>query len=118
MYVAARTTSPADAVGLQVGAQGEAETMLAALARARRVLNPQAAATLYDGADLARSKRRPSFPSIRCVSRSCAHSQDLRTGLPESRSSSCPLSLHGVKRPTAFGHYSRYTCCRVRFLAG
>jgi len=62
MYVAAHTTSPADAVGLQVGAQGEAETMLAALARARRVLNPQAAATLYDGADLGAFEAQAIFP--------------------------------------------------------
>ncbi|HLK86139.1 MAG TPA: hypothetical protein VKT27_06480 [Candidatus Binataceae bacterium] len=62
IYVAARTPAPPDAVGVRVGAEGETETMIAALARARRVVNPAAAAALYEGVDLGAFDMQAIFP--------------------------------------------------------
>lgn len=62
VYVAARSRAPASAIALEVGAADAGERMLAALARARRVVDDPAAAALYDGVDLGGFAPRALFP--------------------------------------------------------
>jgi hypothetical protein len=62
VYVAARTRAPASAVALEVAPAGGGERMLAALARARRVVDENDSAALYDGADLDGFDPRAIFP--------------------------------------------------------
>jgi hypothetical protein len=62
VYVAARTRPPAAAMALQVAPADGEERMLAALARARRVVDEAAAAALYDGADLGSFAPHAIFP--------------------------------------------------------
>ncbi len=62
VYVAARTRAPASAMALEVAPADGGERMLAALARARQVVDETAAAALYDGADLGGFEPRAVFP--------------------------------------------------------
>jgi len=62
VYVAARTRPPASAMALHVAPADGAERMLAALARARRVVDEAAAAALYNGSDLGALEPRAIFP--------------------------------------------------------
>ena len=62
VYVAARTRPPAAATALQVAPANGGERMLAALARARRVVDETAVTALYGGADLGSFAPRAIFP--------------------------------------------------------
>jgi hypothetical protein len=63
VFVAARGDQPpADALALDVAPNGERELMLAALARARRVLDTEAAAALYRAVDTDGFEPRSIFP--------------------------------------------------------
>ncbi|HVB80728.1 MAG TPA: hypothetical protein VNE82_12380 [Candidatus Binataceae bacterium] len=62
VYVAARTRAPASALALEVAPAGGEERMLAALARARGVVDETAAAALYNGADLGGFRAGAIFP--------------------------------------------------------
>jgi len=62
VYVAARSRAPASAVALEVAPADGRERMLAALARARRVIDEAAAVALYDGRDTGRFDPRAICP--------------------------------------------------------
>ncbi len=62
VYVATRTRAPASTTRLEVAPADGGERMLAALARARRVVDEAAAAALYHGADLGGFEPRAIFP--------------------------------------------------------
>ncbi|MGZ6213301.1 MAG: hypothetical protein ACXWNU_12845, partial [Candidatus Binataceae bacterium] len=62
VYVAARTRAPANAIALEVAPADSGERMLAALARARRVVSEAAATALCDGTDLCGFEPRAIFP--------------------------------------------------------
>jgi hypothetical protein len=62
VYVAARTRAPASAVALDVAPADGRERMLAALARARRIVDETASVALYDGVDLDGFDSRAIFP--------------------------------------------------------
>ena len=62
VYVAARTRAPVSAIALEVAPADGGERMLAALARARRVVDEAAAAALYRGADLGGFEPGAIFP--------------------------------------------------------
>jgi hypothetical protein len=62
VYVAARTRAPVSAIALEVAPADGGERMLAALARARRVVDEAAAAALYRGADLGGFEPGGIFP--------------------------------------------------------
>ncbi len=62
VFVAARAPAPAGAQALDVGPAGADERMLAALARAHRVVDESAAASLYRNVDSAGFERSAIFP--------------------------------------------------------
>ena len=62
VYVAARTRAPASAMALEVAPVDGKERMLAAVARARRVMDEAAVAAFYDGADLGSFESHAIFP--------------------------------------------------------
>ena len=62
VYVAARTRAPAGAMALEVAPADGEERMLAAVARARRVVDKAAVAALYEGADIGGFEPRAIFP--------------------------------------------------------
>jgi len=62
VYAAARTRAPAAAMALEVAPADGEERILAAVARARRVVDEAAVETLYDGADIGGFEPRAIFP--------------------------------------------------------
>jgi len=62
VYVAARTRAPAGAMALEVAPADGRERMLAAVARARRVVDEAAVAALYDDAEIGGFAPRAIFP--------------------------------------------------------
>jgi hypothetical protein len=62
VYVAARTRAPAGAMALEVAPADGEERILAAVARARRVVDEAAVAASYDGADIGGFEPRAIFP--------------------------------------------------------
>jgi hypothetical protein len=62
VYAAARTRAPAGAMALEVAPADGEERILAAVARARRVVDEAAVETLYDGADIGGFEPRAIFP--------------------------------------------------------
>jgi hypothetical protein len=62
VYAAARTRAPAGAMALEVAPADGEERILAAMARARRVVDEAAVETLYDGADIGGFEPRAIFP--------------------------------------------------------
>lgn len=62
VYVAARAPAPAGALALEVAPADAGERMLAAIARARRVLDEAAVAALYSGLDTGGLEPRVIFP--------------------------------------------------------
>ena len=62
VYVAARTRAPAGAMALEVAPADGGERILAAVARARRVVDEAAVAASYDGIDIGGFEPRAIFP--------------------------------------------------------
>jgi hypothetical protein len=62
LFVAARAAAPVDALALEVAPANDDERILAAMARARRVLDVEAAAALYRGVDCGGLEPRAIFP--------------------------------------------------------